>query len=276
MSTLSLRLCRLFLPLALQRACKSTIPRSGEDGEKVNCFTVSIDKEAAPYLIALELLNDNLRCIEWNGKRYESETTVPLANILPGRFRITHYYGLSEITYFGIYDFAFGRLTRWPYLKILIARSLSRFDQYIFNKKKLVTKQRIDLLRFLVAKSLDGHEAFEQIDLMTELYSIRWVLHPDSTSQQKKLDLYIDSLVHTGELKKVNHKYVLTGSALRAVEDYEEQERKHTENVKIQRRMFWLTFAIVLLTIVQAGLIKLPAIVDLTSESQTSVRPGPK
>ena len=104
---------------------------------------------------------------------------------------------------------------------------------------------------------------------MTPLYTDKWVFHPDQDSERRKLKFYLESLVDTGELKIVNYKYVLTGHAVRAIEEYEEQERKHTENVKIQRRMFWLTLAIALLTLVQAGLVKLPPFIDLTPESTT-------
>lgn len=269
MRALTTTLCRYFLPRVLVRKCESTIPRSGEKGEQVNCFTVSIDKAGEPYLIALELYDDQLKCIEWSGQSYEIDTTVPITTIHPSQLRITHYYGLSEVKYFGIVDFVVGQLTLWPYIKIHFVRTLSKFDQYLFNKKKLVTKQRVDLLRFLVTQALEGHNSFEEIDLMTQLYSIKWALHPDQDSQRKKLEFYLESLVDTGELRKASHKYVLTGGALRAIEEYEEQERKHTENVKMQWRMFWLTLAIALLTLVQAGLVRLPPLIDFTSENST-------
>lgn len=270
MRALTTRLCRYFLPRVLARACESTIPRSGEKGERVNCFTVSIDKAGEPYLIALELAGDELKCIEWNGEHYEIDTTVSLTNINPSQIQITHYYGLSEIRFFGIIDFVLGRLTLWPYIKIHFILALSKFDQHLFNKKKLITKQRVDLLRFLVSQALEGHDSFNKLDLMTQLYSIKWVLHPDQDSQIKKLEFYLESLADTGELRKENNKYLLTGHALRAIEDNEEQDRKHTENVKMQRRMFWLTLVIALLTLVQAGLVKVPALIDLTSENPSS------
>jgi len=270
MRELTNKLCHYFLPRLLARACESTIPRSGEKGERVNCFTVSIDKAKEPYLIALELTGDELRCIEWNGEHYEIDTTVSLMSINPSQIQITHYYGLSEVRFFGIIDFALGRLTLWPYIQIHFVLALSKFDQYLFNKKKLITKQRVDLLRFLVSQALDGHDSFNEFDLMTQLYSIKWVLHPDQDSQRTKLEFYLESLADTGELRKANNKYFLTGHALRAIEETEEQERKHTENVKMQWRMFWLALVIAVLTLVQAGLVKLPALIDLTSESPSS------
>lgn len=271
MRTLTTKFCRYFLPSVLARKCESRIPRPGEKWEQVNCFTVSIDKAGQPYLIVLELYGDELKCIEWNGQRYEIDTTILLASIHPSQFYITHYYGVAEVKYFGIMDFVIGRLTCWPYIKIHFEQSLSKLDQYLFNKKKLVTKQRIELLRFLMLQTLEGQDSFVEIDLMTQLYSIKWVLHPDRDSQRKKLEFYLKSLVDTGELQKVNHKYALTGHAVRTIEEYEEQERKHTENVKMQRRMFWLTLAIVILTLVQVGLVKLPPLIDFTSEGSAQM-----
>jgi hypothetical protein len=111
---------------------------------------------------------------------------------------------LAEIKFYGIVDFAINRLTHWPYIEIHFVRIISKFDQYFFNKKKLVTKQRIDLLRFLLSQTLEGRDSFGAFDLMTLLYSIKWVRHPEHESQQKKLAFYLQSLTDTGELRKVN------------------------------------------------------------------------
>lgn len=266
MHPLAQRLCKRTLQMVLSRACESRIPRSGEAGARVNCFVTSIDRAGEPYLIVLGLVGDDLNCIEWDGARYSIEQTVPLSLLSLADFCITHYYGHSQIQYFGLLDFIRNRLLPWPYLKIHVARRLSGLDQYLFNKKKLVTKQRTDLLKFLLIRALDGRAEHEPIDLMTDLHSIRWVLHPRGEEEQRKLEFYLDALVETGELRRANHSYVLTGFALRAIEEYEEQERKHTENVKMQWRTFWLTLAIAALTVVQAGIVKLPALLDWTTK----------
>ena len=64
----------------------------------------------------------------------------------------------------------------------------------------------------------------------------------------------LDADLHVPSLLKVE-----------AIEEYEEQERKHTENVKMQRRMFYVAVAVAFLTVAQAGLIKLPTLLDLSS-----------
>ncbi|MCQ8127733.1 hypothetical protein [Methylomonas rivi] len=266
MQRLAQLLCKLTLPKVLGRACEAIIPRSGEKGAKVNCFVTSIDRAGEPYLIVLGLIDDDLNCIEWDGTRYSIERTISINSLRLSDFRITHYYGHSEIQFFGLLDFVRNRLMPCPYLKIHVIRRLNSLDQYLFNKKKLVTKQRTDLLKYLIERALDGKNEHEPLDLMTDLHSIKWVLHPHGAEEQRKLEFYLEALVDTGELRKINCTYVLTGFALRAIEDYEEQERKHTENVKMQWRTFWLTSAIVALTVVQAGIVKLPALIDWTSK----------
>lgn len=262
MNSLSQRICKLVLPSVLGKACDARIPRSGEEGAKVNCFVTAIDRADDPYLIVLGLSGKELTCLEWAGSSYSVDRTIGLESLSLTDFRVTHYYGHSEILYSGLLDYIRNRIVPWPYLQIHVVRRFSGIDQYLFNKKKLVTKQRNDLLKFLIERTLDGKTEHEPLDLMTDLYSIKWVLHPHGDSQQRKLEFYLDALVETGELRKINYKYVVTGFALRAIEQDEEHERKHTENVKMQWRMFWLTLAIVALTVVQAGLIKLPALID--------------
>lgn len=207
---------------------------------------------------------ESLECLEWSGERFDIPKAVSFSEVPEIDFSITHFYGYAEIQYKGLRDFTAGRLLRLPYLKIFIVRWIESIDQYFFNKKKLVTKQRVDLLRFLVARHLDGKSIESHLELMTGLYSIKWVLHPERRSQQARLRFYLDSLVSTGELESRNGEYALTGIALQTIENYEEQERKHTENVKTQRANAWLTAAIVLLTAAQAGVIKFPTLIDLS------------
>lgn len=265
MSPAAHRISTWLLGHVLSRPCGSRIPRSGGKGAAVNCFVTAIDKGDDPYLIVQSLSNGQLGCIEWDGSTYTTAVEHPLASFRPRDFRITHYYGLSEVAYDGLMDFLVNRATAWPYIKIHIVGAFTHLDQYLFNKKKLVSKARNDLLKLLVDEALAGRTEHESLDLMTALYSIKWYSHPEGGAVHERLEFYLDSLAETGELKKIGHKYVVTGHALRAIEEYEEQERKHTENVKMQWRTFWLALAVAALTVVQAGIIRLPVLLDLTS-----------
>ena len=155
-------------------------------------------------------------------------------------------------------------------------QSIFRIDQYFFNRKKLQTKKRIDLLKVLLAASVDGNDKINSLSLMTNLYSIKWYEHPDMESQQRTVELYLRYLEDIGDLKKIGHDYVLSGHALKAIEDYEEQERKHTETVKVQRKMVMLTVVLVLLTLAQAGVVKLPLVLDFASTQKSSTSTNSK
>lgn len=250
---------------ALMRPCEATIVRMGEGVDEVNCFVVAVDRNDEAYLVVLSMSGEVLNCLEHDGHRYAIDRQLRIEHFSSSDFRVTHFYGPDSVIYSGLIDFAFGWVTRLPYIKIWLHRRIERIDQYFFNKRKLITKQRTELLKFMVSQALSGKNEFESLDLMIDLYSIRWIAHPDADSERDKLKFYLNSLADTGELKYQNHKYYLTGLALKAIEAAEEQDQKHVENVKLQRGMVWLTLVITLLTMAQAGLIKLPTIIDLSA-----------
>jgi len=232
---------------------------------RVNCYAMYIDKAGEPYLLIESIQGEKLRCLEWNKTEFDKKTEIYLSDIDEKQLSIIHFYGSNAISYKGIIDFAFSRILFLPYLKVHTVRLIESVDQYFFNKKKLVTKQSIDLLKILMEREQDGQHYCGTIDLMSSLYNIKWVQHPDSDLQQKRLEFYINCLIDAQEIRIDADMYKLTGKALQAIEEYEEQERKHTDNIKAQRRICWLTVVIALLTAIQAEVIKLPSLVDFGS-----------
>ncbi len=260
-------LYRWLLPRLISKACESRIPRSGNKGEKVNCYVVAIDCDSSPYFIASTFDGDVLTGLKWNGSSYSDNFTMSISDIERGSLNITHYYGLSEITYDNIHDVAWHYITRFIYLKIHVYRYIDSTYQYFFNKRKLITKKRMELLRLMMDDQLDRtHNGISSFDLMTKIYSMRLFLHPSWEFQHKKMELYLGSLVSSGELEKTNSReYVVTGKAISTIENYEEDERRHTEAVKLQRKIFWLTLIAVIFAVVQSGVIKIPTVIDLSN-----------
>ncbi|KGK42242.1 hypothetical protein LH51_08295 [Nitrincola sp. A-D6] len=225
-----------------------------------------MDTNGEPFFIATAYEANVLSGLRWDGRSYSDEHSVSLEDIGDYELRITHYYGLATVTYDSIFDFAFHHVSRLEYLKISVVRYIEATHKYFFNKRKLVTKKRMELLEFMMNDQLDReHNGIGIIDLMTKLYSTNWVLHPSADEQQQKLELYLDSLVESGELNNLNHEYVVTGKAISTLERYEEEERRHSEAVKLQRKMVSLTILLVFMAMVQAGLIKLPPLLDFSS-----------
>lgn len=256
---------RRLLPRLIAKACESRIPRSGKKGEEVNCYVTALDRGDSPYFVATAIDGDVLTGLKYDGNSYAEKATISISDLEDGTLRITHYYGLFEITYHSIYDVAFHYITRLIYLKIRVYRYIDKTFQYFFNKRKIVSKRRMDLLRFMMDDQLDRtHKGIRSFDLLEKLFSTRLFLHPSFDVQHKKLKLYLDSLVSSGEIEKISNEYVVTGRALSTLEKWEEEERRHTEAVKLQRKMFWLAIIALIFAVVQSGLIKLPTLINFS------------
>lgn len=70
--------------------------------------------------------------------------------------------------------------------------------------------------------------------------------------------------MESGDINKVNNEYVVTGKAISTMEKYEEDERRHSDSVRRQRKMVYLTVLILVAAIVQAEVIKVPTLFDFS------------
>lgn len=231
------------------------IPRSGGEGEKVNCYIVGLYRDGLPYFLAYNYEQQKLNGLRWNdnSKSYIDNHTLEISDLYNGELKIIHHYGLSTITFNNIYDITWHYITKWIYIKINFYRYINSINQFFFNKRKFVTKKRMELLQFMIDDQLDRtHNGISLLDLMTKLYSINWVSHPSGDDEEIKLEFYLESLVESGDLVKINYEYVVKANALSTIEKYEEDERRHTEAVKHQRNLTWLTLVLAIMTAIQA------------------------
>lgn len=259
------RFHKWLLPSILKKPCPERIPRTGERAQSIDCYVVAFDDGEIPYFIATSVIPNGLKGIKWNGSMYADEVELTWGELEEKDLRISHYYGTVEITYTSIYRYLWNKVTKLIYFRIHSQRLIDNVDQYLYNKRELSNKQRIELLQFMFEDQVKReHDGIDIIDLMTKLYSIKWVLHPTRNEQQKKLSLYLDSLVESKDLTQKNDQYVITGRAITTLEKYVIEERKHLETVKLQKKMFWLTLILAIMAIIQAGLLKLAPIIDFT------------
>ena len=246
---------KLVLEYVTKRRCgEGWIPRSGRQGEEVNCYSVFLFKQEEPFLIVETVSDNEIKGSQWDGKRFSIPRSISFTELREYQLKITHYYGLFTTKYSGLLDFILFGITKYEVLKCNIYKIFSKTSQFVFNKRRLATPDRIDLLRILIDHHFKSKgDTFSSIDIMTMIYSLKWILHPEADSQEHKLQLFLDSFVETGEIEKVDEtKYHVTGKAIVSLSKYEEEERRHLENIKLQRLIALLTFAIVLVGLVQA------------------------
>lgn len=241
------------------------VVRIGIGADLVNAKIIQFRrKNGGPWLIVERREGDDLICSTWNGDTHTGEDRYPIDGFRNDQFKIKHYYGSNTVYYDGLNDYARGHYFRTPYVLIHLQRIFERTGTFFYNRRRIVLGQRLELLTFMIEQAAEGKGSFSALDLMTDMHTIRWITHPNGESVRHRLQLYLDSLVDTGELKRVNRGYQLTGRALSLVEERSEQERKHKQSIKIQWLIVILALVTALLTMVQAGLIKLNPLLDLT------------
>lgn len=255
---------RALLEIPLHRACPDRIPRSGDAGAAVDCYSTRVIRGEDDYLLVRSIDADVCNCLEWDGSRYSIESKFQFAELLKHRFEFVHFHGLCTTTYSGWLDLALGRVFRLPYIKARIHFAYQNFAQGLYNRRKLITKQRIDLLKVILAAQLNGRDRLSSLSIMSLIHTDRWYLHPNHEDEHHRVQFHLEKLAETKDLIKSGIDYQISGQGVAAIELYEEQERKHGESISTQRRMVWLTVLIALLTLVQSGLVRLPPLLDFT------------
>lgn len=258
MNSLTKRLYQHYISRLIKNKCDDRTPRTGDAGRKTNCFLIYLNQNNQPYLLVENIFNNELNCLKYNGNKYQDDITINIEDIDNLEPEIIHYYGLYQITYFGIYDYLLERYTYYLRLKINSIKFLDFISQYLFNRRSLETKQRIDFIRLLAKRFVGVNDGFSYVDVMIAMHSNRSFLHPQYHDETKRVQSYLDGFVDTGELKLINYQYHLTGFAYQAIDTYEEQDRKHKAAIRAQYLIIALTVILAILTAVQAGVIVLP------------------
>lgn len=251
----------------LQRPCGAQIPRSGERGEAVDCFSTFLQTGEVPGIVLTHSEGDEFFGLEFDGSRYANPVTLMLEDIVPARLNVIRYYGLDEIEYRGLVSLVVGEISKWPYVFVFVRKSFRRATQQLFNRRRLEISQRLEVLQDVVDMAENGDDAVDALDILTKRYGYRWVDHPQRESHLREIRLNLSYLADTGELKRDNSNYRATGFALKTLQDAAEDDRRHRANLRVQRLLAALTLVSALMAIAQAGLIRFSPIVDFVSKA---------
>lgn len=242
------------LPKLLLKPCPQMIPRSGEEAESVDCFSIKILVNGELKFLVQKIDSDHFTGLWWSGNSFSIEACIHLNSISLSEIQIKHYYGVGTIIYTGITDYIVNGKTGKEKLKVKLHINKEKARQYLFNKKSFASFQRIDLLRILINHHIESNgKKIDSMGIMSKLYTDRWILHPKKDHQENQVQLFLDSFAESGELSKVQHgDYLVTGKAITTLSKYEENERRHKENKRMQTIIIGLTVALVLVGIIQA------------------------
>lgn len=273
-NNIEMYLWKKYLPRILERRSESIIPRSGEKAKLVNSFVIYLYENGEPRYMLDHVDGDKITALMWdeNKKRFDKEIDITYSDVISLKVEIIHYYGLNEIKFESISDFSLHNITKAIYLNVKYQRFKNWYTKYRFAKKELILHEKIQILRILIK----NHVASETADspmyinqMLTDMYTILWYSHPKASEYKKMLQLNLDSLVSTGDLLKNGNRYTITGKAIDTITSYELEESRYDQQLATQKIIGWLTFAIVILTLlitgsalVQAHIIEVPTLFD--------------
>lgn len=237
----------------------------------MNCFTVTLEKDQRPHFFVDSLNGDEFIGRYWRQTRYSEKGTLPLHQLAGLRFVIFHSWGLVTLRFTGLPSYVIQRTFPFRYVRHWLRAKIENGSQYFFNKQRLVGLKRLELLKHLVDRTLESQSRTDQpgsvysLTLMEDFHTRRWYHHPDGPRKEKELELYLASLVTSGDVERVDDfTFRATGQALVTIERSEEEERRHVEAVKVQRAMLFLTIILIVIGMIQAGIVKFPVLLDLT------------
>jgi len=123
-----------------------------------------------------------------------------------------------------------------------------------------ILKSMLELQMTLETSFYNKSNGVGKWELMSKIYTDRWILNPLRIEIRNKFELYLASLVSSGDITETDGYYVVEGKALKTLEEDEREERTHKDAKRGRNRIFWLTVIIAFSALVQAKLLSLPPI----------------
>lgn len=241
------------ISVALQKNAPTLITTSGDQAKNNDCYVIYLLDEEGVAQFLVEAMEGCQVLGKWSldGRNFTEEKVLATSELSAFTIYIQHYYRTWTFYSLGIPKFLRNRWSGWPWIRVTFDHLL----QSRFNKKELARQARMDVLEYVLAETMkDRHFQTHPTTLMTHLYSVRWVHRPDKDQLLNYYTFLLDALKESGDLAPTEHHgYKLNPKALNTVSVFVQEERRHSDNYKIQRGIFWLTIALMFFGLVQAG-----------------------
>lgn len=246
-----------------KKICKKSVPRFSSNMQEVfevDCFVFILtnkeNKENYEYLIR-GMNNYDFVCSKWNGHKFDGEqrSIISFDDFYNYNIELRHYYGEYNIDFGTLNDFIFNYYFRLEYIKIFFKRKYDKFLKLVYNKQKISEFDRILVLKKIVDMSCkeetDHNNGIDIVSLMKELYTVKIFGHPMFDKIECKLELQLKSFVENKDISCDGNRYIALGKSLITIYNYENIEKKHKDNILIQKKLMWLTLMATLVAFVQ-------------------------
>lgn len=239
------------LRLALRRPSPRQIPLTGDAVYRRNYHSASLWEGQSKRRFYIESAAAEGFTGLWFSDYGEEgmPASVNAEGVASYQIAVRSYIRELELEYKSAFEFILHSITRYPWLLLVIER-LRRKN---FNRTKLVRADRIKVLNRMVEETIDDRDlGVSPVGLVTKLYGDRWIGHPDNERLLQYYTLVLDSLVTSEDLIKQDYAYRLLPKAVATLSNYQEENRRHNDNVAQQRAIVRLTFVLVIVGLIQA------------------------
>ncbi|EAX5650150.1 hypothetical protein BBY84_08640 [Salmonella enterica] len=197
--------------------------------------------------------------------------SLQIASLPDMEAEIIHYKKDLHIHYAGIMTFVLDRRFKIITLKTGITRQKGKLASGLNAEKETLSRDRVNLLKILVTHYINQRPSrtasgFRQQEIIALLYGTLWYKHIKNEAYSRKLNLLLESLVISGDLKENDAVYFVQGQAITTIVAFEKEEKRIKQQLKmhknIVRFMFIMTIATLLIILVLLGM---AGIVDLAT-----------
>jgi len=231
--------------VALRRPSPNRIPLSPPRALRNNFFSLSARNEDEDSDFLIKRKNgEAYDAIRWSDEGEPVEFTLLQCAINSDTIiRISYFYKGYEFIYESPSYFLLDVLLGLYKIKILSGH----MRQAVYNRKKLVRYDRMDVLEFLVEQDIrTRNNLYGEFTLAAELYTARWIYHPNGQELRRYLTKILESLVVSGELRKEQGGYRVQPKAYETLSQYQNDLQKHEDAINVGRMANRLTVIIVI------------------------------
>ena len=234
---------------ALEKPAPGSIPLSGPRALENDFYAVHLVDSTGKEQVWLKgKAEEGYEALVRKDNDSGDSTTLSQEDIRSTEYslRIEHYYKGYQFNYSSPLKFLIANACYWH--RWVIFRD--SHSQKRFNRQPLIRAERMDLLQYLVERSIQKpKEKFDPLFLGMQLYSRKWFFHPGKDEHKEHLKLLLESFAESGDLKRDNGGYLLSGKALETLSNHELEKQKHRDNLATAKVGNNLTWAIVIVGI---------------------------
>ncbi|KUZ80136.1 hypothetical protein [Burkholderia ubonensis] len=245
---------RKAIECVLERPSPDRIPLTGDERLNQRDYFYAgldgIDPEGDVLIAGLSSIGVLGR--PWHDDRYQANiVNVPFERAVTAKSTFVYY--LRRYEFIEHDPFRFWLKVRTGYYKRLARQEDRRENR--FNRRQLERKERMDVLQAIVRLAMDRDDRdIDPVMITTLLYERGWIRHPDGEEVLKRIRALVRVLAAEGlvEVVQTNTIYRMRPDAVRVLDQYLTEERRHVDSQSLQRKVMILGGTAAVATVVQA------------------------